>query len=53
MTFEPKEDSELPDGLNLREELTKITPGTSSHVTILVSINTDRNIMLRPRTELG
>ena len=52
MTFEPKEDSELPDGLNMREELTKITPGTSSQYR-QKSINTDRNIMLRPRTELG
>ena len=29
MIFEPKEDSELPDGLELSEELTKITPGTN------------------------
>ena len=48
MIFEPKEDSELPDGLELGEELTKIMPGTSSHVTILVS-----NILLKCRTELG
>ena len=53
MIFEPKEDGELPDGLELGEELTKITPGTSSHVTILVSNNTQRNILLKPRTELG
>ncbi|PFX27046.1 Transposon Ty3-G Gag-Pol polyprotein [Stylophora pistillata] len=51
--FEPKEDSELPDGVELGEELTKITPGTSSHVTILVHNNTDRNILLKRRTELG
>ena len=51
--FEPKEDSELPDGLELGEELTKIAPGTSSHVTILVRNNTDRNILLKRRTELG
>ena len=51
--FEPKEDRELPDGLELGEELTKITPGTSSHVTILVRNNTDRNILLKRRTELG
>ena len=36
MIFEPNKDSELPDGLELGEELTKIAPGTSSHVTILV-----------------
>jgi len=53
MIFEPKEDSELPDGLELSEELTKITPGTSSHVTILVRNNTDRNIVIKRRTELG
>ena len=53
MIFEPKEDSELPDGLKLSEELTKITPGTSSHVTILVRNNTDRNIVIKRRTELG
>ena len=41
------------DGLELGEELTKITPGKSSHVTILVSNNTDRNILLKRRTELG
>ena len=51
--FEPKEDSELPDGLELGEELTKIALGTSSHVTILVRNNTDRNILLKRRTELG
>ena len=51
--FEPKEDSDLPDGLELGEELTKIAPGTSSHVTILVRNNTDRNILLKRRTELG
>ena len=51
--FEPKEDSELPDGLELGEELSKIAPGTSSHVTILVRNNTDRNILLKRRTELG
>ena len=44
---------ELPEGLELGEELTKITPGTSSHVTILVRNNTDRNILLKRRTELG
>ena len=53
MIFEPKEDSELPDGLELSEELIKITPGTSSHVTILVRNNTDRNIVIKRRTELG
>ena len=53
MIFEPKEDGELPDGLELGEELTKIAPGTSSHVTILVRNNTDRNILLKRRTELG
>lgn len=51
--FEPKEDSELPDGLELGEELTKITPGTSSHVAVVVQNNTDRNILLKRRTELG
>ena len=40
MIFEPKEDSELQDGLELSEELTKIAPGTSSHVIILVRNNT-------------
>ena len=49
--LEPKEDSELPDRLELDEELTKITMGTSSHVTILVRNNTDRNILLKRRTE--
>ena len=49
--FEPKEDSELPDRLELDDELTKITMGTSSHVTILVRNNTDRNILLKCRTE--
>ena len=52
MIFERKEDGELPGGLRLGEELTKITPGTSSHVTILVSNNTDRNILLKLRTDL-
>ena len=53
MIFEPREDSELPDGLELSEELTKIASGTSSHVTILVRNNTDRNIVIKRRTELG
>ena len=53
MIFEPNGDSELPKGLKLVEELTKITLGTSSHVTILVRNNTDRNILLKRRTELG
>ena len=44
---------ELTEGLELGEELTKITPGTSSHVTILVCNNTERNILLKRRTELG
>ena len=51
--FEPNGDSELTEGLELGEELTKITPGTSSHVTILVRNNTERNILLKRRTELG
>lgn len=51
--FEPKKDGELPDGLELGEELTKIAPGTSSHVTILVRNNTDRHILLKRRAELG
>ena len=53
MIFEPKEESEIPDGLEVSEELTKISPGTSSQVTILVRNNTDRNILLKRRTELG
>ena len=53
MIFEPNGDSELTEGLELGEELTKITPGTSSHVTILVCNNTARNILLKRRTELG
>ena len=53
MIFEPKEDSELPDGLELGEELTKIAPVTSSHATILDRNNTDRNILLKRRTELS
>ena len=53
MIFEPNGDSELPEGLELGEELTKITLGTSSHVTILVRNNADRNISLKRRTELG
>ena len=51
--FEPKEDSELPDGLELDEVLTKIAPGPSSHVTSLVRNNTDRNILLKRRTYLN
>ena len=51
--FEPNGDSELPEGLELGEEITKITPGTSGHVTILVRNNTERNILLKRRTELG
>ena len=39
--------------LELGEELTKISPGTSSHVTILVRNNTERNILLKRRTERG
>ena len=45
--------SKLPEGLELGEELTKIMPGTSNHVTILVRNNTDRNILLKRRMELG
>ena len=40
MIFEPNGDSELPEGLELGEEITKITPGISGHVTILVRNNT-------------
>ena len=46
MILEPNGDSELTEGLELGEELTKITLGTSSHVTILVRNNTERNILL-------
>ena len=53
MIFEPKEDSELPDGLELGGELTKITAETSNHVTILISNNTDRNILLKRRNRTG
>ena len=53
MIFELIGNSKLPEGLELSEELTKIMPGTSSHVTILVCNNTDRNILLKHRTELG
>ena len=53
MIFEPSGNSELPEGLELGEELTNITPGTSSHLTILVRNKTDRNILLKRRTELG
>ncbi|KAK2564655.1 hypothetical protein P5673_012136 [Acropora cervicornis] len=53
MILEPNGDSELTEGLELGEELSKITPGTSSHVTILVRNNTERNILLKRRTELG
>ena len=53
MIFKPNGIRALPEGLELGEELTKITPGTSSHVTILVRNNTDRNILLKRRTELG
>ena len=44
---------ELPEGLELGEEITKTNPETSSHLTILVCNNTDRNILLKRRTELG
>ena len=53
MIFEPKEDSGLPDGLELGGEVTKIALGTSSHVTILVHNNTDRSIVIKRRTEMG
>ena len=53
MICEPNGISQLPEGLELFEELTKIIPGTSSHVTILVRNNTDRNILLMRRTEQG
>ena len=53
MIFEPNGNSELPEGMERGEKLTKITPGTFSHMTILVRNNTDRNIMLKCRTELG
>ena len=53
MIFEPNEIIELPEGLELGEEITKTTPETSSHLTILVCNNTDRNILLKRRTELG
>ena len=46
MIFEPNGDSRLTEELELGEELTKITLGTSSHVTILVRNNTERNILL-------
>ena len=51
--FEPKEESDLPEGLELSEELSRIIPGTSSQVTILVHNSTIRNILLKRRTELG
>ena len=47
MILELEEDIELLNRLELGEELTKITAGTSSHVTSLVSNNTDRNIFLK------
>ena len=53
MIFELEEYIELLDRLELGGEVTKITPGTSSHVTSLVSNNTDRNIFLKRKTELG
>ena len=51
--FEPKEEGDLPEGLQLFEELSKIAPGTSSQVTILVHNNIDKYILLKRRTELG
>ena len=51
--FEPKEEGDLPEGLQLSEELSKIAPGTSSQVTILVHNNIDKDILLKRRTELG
>ena len=47
MIFEPNGDSRLTEELELGEALTKITLGTSSHVTILVRNNTERNILLK------
>ena len=51
--FEPKAESDIPEGLELSEELGRIIPGTSSQVTILVHNSTNRNILLKRRTELG
>ena len=52
MIFELEEDIKRLDRLELGGELTKITAGISSHVTSLVSNNTDRNIFLKRRTKL-
>ena len=50
--FKPKEESVILEGLKLSEELSRIIPGTSSQVTILVHNSTNRNILLKRRTEL-
>ena len=52
MIFEPNGDSKLTEGLELGEELTKISQVTSSHMNILVHNNTDRDSLLKCRMEL-
>ena len=53
MMFEPKEEETWPEGLEVRECLSRIQAGSSSRIFVPVHNQTQRGITLRKRTELG
>ncbi|KAL9967048.1 hypothetical protein ACROYT_G025206 [Oculina patagonica] len=53
VVFEPKEEGAWPEGLEVKGCLHRIPPGSSSRMYVLVCNNTEREMTLRRRTELG
>ena len=53
VVFEPKEEGAWPEGLEVKGCLHRISPGTLSRMYVPVCNNTDREMTLRRRTELG
>ena len=53
VVFEPKEEETWPEGLEVRECLSRIQAGSSSRIFVPVHNQTQRGITLRKRTELG
>ena len=51
--FEPKEEGAWSGGLEVKGCLHRIKPGSSSDIYVPVSNNTEQEMTLRKRTELG
>ena len=53
VVFEPKEEGAWSGGLEVKGCLHRIKPGSSSHIYVPVSNNTEQEMILQKRTELG